>query len=164
MRKPIKLENGKSFTEWFHGCVQPVHIGFYQRTPTHTKGIFEPSFSKWDGTKWLGSRDTIAEAELDTNTSLYQAWEWRGVTDQEAVIKFDMPLTTGAEAVGFIRGLHSAGFLFDLRDSAAKWLPQLSTAEHADIDARVKELFALLLDPIGIACGLVRRELFCTKR
>lgn len=69
-------------------------------------------------------------------------------------MKFNTPLTTPAEAEQFIRDLHAAGLLFHFDDGAADCLPNLTIEEHADIDARVEELFKLLDDPHELACEL----------
>jgi hypothetical protein len=63
-------------TAWFPGDAQPVQIGVYQRR----NSLGHIVYSHWDGEQWGWNHPSPWAAARDTEHSLAQQLEWRGLT------------------------------------------------------------------------------------
>ena len=67
-------------TPWFPMSVNPVRVGVYKMET----GSYYPRYSKWDGTQWMFSCDSIQDASIMCSRSedCYDGYitGWRGLT------------------------------------------------------------------------------------
>ena len=72
-------------TPWFPGCIEPVHIGVYERHGSHGPAS---GYAFWNGLQWACSADTPDNALIYSFTmSGYQSdgsipFKWRGVAKE----------------------------------------------------------------------------------
>ena len=73
-------------TPWFPGCIEPVHIGVYERRGAICDYV--DGYAFWNGLQWAYSAPTPKKARFySCGISRYQSdgsipFEWRGVAKE----------------------------------------------------------------------------------
>ena len=64
----------QQLTDWFPADVKPVRVGVYERRKRE-----HAHYSKWSGECWIAYCSTPGHAALESDRSLFQSLEWRGL-------------------------------------------------------------------------------------
>lgn len=73
-----------NMTDWFQGCVNPVHIGLYEQgTVTVSGNTVGGLYSFWNGKFWgLVEFDKKEAIEYRNSLGRYQNEPWRGLAEK----------------------------------------------------------------------------------